>query len=302
MYYRRKIILALLQLFGGSLEKIRLQKLLFLYMQDKPDGSSQVLKPEYEFVPYKFGCFSWSANADLTVMSGSCLVKENKTHFIKSDQTDYIAELNATDRKRMLQLKEQYGNMSNKALIKYTYLNYAYFAINSEISKDLLSAEEWSSIIAHKPQHTDTALFTIGYEGLSLEAYMNRLLLNDVKALADVRSNPVSMKYGFSKSALKRSCESLDILYYHFPEVGIPSDKRREYDGKDRTDGLFAYYRNEILPASRNDINEIFQLLKKHKRIALTCFESDVNTCHRKYLAEAIKSFPEFQYEIKHIC
>jgi uncharacterized protein (DUF488 family) len=202
----------------------------------------------------------------------------------------------------MLQLKEQYGNMSNKALIKYTYLNYAYFAINSEISKDLLSAEEWSSIIAHKPQHTDTVLFTIGYEGLSLEAYMNRLLLNDVKALADVRSNPVSMKYGFSKSALKRSCESLDILYYHFPEVGIPSDKRREYDGKDRTDGLFAYYRNEILPASRNDINEIFQLLKKHKRIALTCFESDVNTCHRKYLAEAIKSFPEFQYEIKHIC
>lgn len=31
MFYRRKIILALMQLFEGELEKIRLQKLLFLF-------------------------------------------------------------------------------------------------------------------------------------------------------------------------------------------------------------------------------------------------------------------------------
>lgn len=31
MYYRRKIILSLLQVFGGELEKIQLQKLLFLF-------------------------------------------------------------------------------------------------------------------------------------------------------------------------------------------------------------------------------------------------------------------------------
>jgi hypothetical protein len=42
MFYRRKIILALLQLFEGELDKIRLQKLLFLFTQRQQ-------KPEYRF-------------------------------------------------------------------------------------------------------------------------------------------------------------------------------------------------------------------------------------------------------------
>ena len=33
MFYRRKIVLALLQVFQGELEKLRLQKLLFLLTQ-----------------------------------------------------------------------------------------------------------------------------------------------------------------------------------------------------------------------------------------------------------------------------
>jgi hypothetical protein len=38
MFYRRKIILALIEFFDGELEKIRLQKLLFLFCQkqEKP--------------------------------------------------------------------------------------------------------------------------------------------------------------------------------------------------------------------------------------------------------------------------
>ncbi|GHT24245.1 hypothetical protein FACS189430_08840 [Bacteroidia bacterium] len=51
MFYRRKVILALLQLFDNELEKIRLQKLLFLFTQRQ-------VKKEYDFIPYKFGCFS----------------------------------------------------------------------------------------------------------------------------------------------------------------------------------------------------------------------------------------------------
>lgn len=62
MFYRRKIILALIQLSGGDLEKIRLHKLLFLYAQKKQ------IKPEYDFIPYKFGCFSYSLNADINTM------------------------------------------------------------------------------------------------------------------------------------------------------------------------------------------------------------------------------------------
>lgn len=55
MFYRRKIILSLIQLFEGELEKIRFQKLLFLYSKRKKDA-------EYDFIPYKYGCYSYSAN------------------------------------------------------------------------------------------------------------------------------------------------------------------------------------------------------------------------------------------------
>ena len=43
MFYRRKVILSLLQLFDGQLEKIRLQKLLFLF-------TKQQQKAEYNFI------------------------------------------------------------------------------------------------------------------------------------------------------------------------------------------------------------------------------------------------------------
>ncbi len=61
MFYRRKIILSLFQLCNGQIEKTRLQKLLFLYTQRK-------LEAEYDFVPYKYGCYSYSANADVVTM------------------------------------------------------------------------------------------------------------------------------------------------------------------------------------------------------------------------------------------
>ena len=56
MFYRRKIILALLQACDGSLPKISLQKLLFLF-------ANRQVKPSYDFVSYYYGCYSFSANA-----------------------------------------------------------------------------------------------------------------------------------------------------------------------------------------------------------------------------------------------
>ena len=53
VFYRRKIILALLQLFDGQLDKIRLQKLLFLFA-NKQAFIRQGGKADYDFIPYKF--------------------------------------------------------------------------------------------------------------------------------------------------------------------------------------------------------------------------------------------------------
>jgi Uncharacterized conserved protein len=294
MFYRRKVILSLLQLFNGELEKIRLQKLLFLFSQQQPVAT-------YDFVPYKYGCFSYSANADLTTMVNKGLLAESETSFKRTDPTDYTKTLREADRKLLYQVKKLYGGMDANALMKHTYVNYPYYAINSVKAKSILSPIELDKVEATRPSDEDTILFTIGYEGISLEEYLNRLVKNNVKVLVDVRRNPLSMKYGFSKAQLIRSCRSLGIAYMHFPEVGIQSNLRQELNCQADYDKLFTLYRENELPITLPTQQSILNILKQHKRIALTCFEKDICQCHRKHLAEAIVRLPGFDYQLNHI-
>jgi uncharacterized protein (DUF488 family) len=294
MFYRRKIILALLQLFGGQIDKISLQKLLFLFTQSQT-------KPEYDFIPYKFGCYSYSANADLTTMVSRGILSETSSHFICNETIDYFEMLKEEDKKLMLKVKNNYGKLSANALMKYTYINFPYWAINSVRAKEILTTEQFEKIDNLRPESNDIVLFTIGYEGISLEEYLNRLIRNDIKLLVDVRCNPLSMKYGFSKRQLERYCNSLGIEYIHFPEVGIESEQRQALNTQSDYDQLFAVYRKNTLPKTMDTQLKILNLLKINKRIALTCFESNICQCHRKYLAESIERLPDFKYKVKHI-
>jgi uncharacterized protein (DUF488 family) len=294
VFYRRKIILALLQLFDGQLDKIRLQKLLFLF-------TLKQAKTEYDFVPYKYGCYSYSANADLTTMVSKGLLAESQKHFAKLDKTDYLKLVKPEDLKHLQQVKTEYGKMNANTLMRHTYVNYPFYATRSEVAADILDKTELEKVKAAKPNGTKTVLFTIGYEGISLEEYLVRLLKNDVKVLVDVRNNPLSMKYGFSKTLLKRYCESLGIKYLHIPEVGIRSEQRQELNTQADYDKLFTVYRNQNLRKTTKSQTEILKLLKENKRIALTCFEANICQCHRKHLAEAIEDLPGFEYKIEHI-
>ena len=294
MFYRRKVILALLQLFDGELEKIRIQKLLFLFTQRQQ-------KTEYDFIPYKFGCYSYSANADLTAMANKGMLIETETFFKSNEKIDYLKTLKDSDRKQILEVKQFYGNMTAAQLMKHTYINFPYWAIKSEKAESILTASELENVTNSKPKNNKTILYTIGYEGISLEEYLNRLLKNDVKVLVDVRNNPLSMKYGFSKSLLKRFCENIGIQYIHLPEVGIQSEQRQELNTQSDYDKLFAVYRKNNLTKTVPTQNLILDLLKKHNRIALTCFEANICQCHRKHLAESIEHLPGFNYEVKHI-
>lgn len=294
MFYRRKIILALLQLFDGQLDKIRLQKLLFLF-------TNKQAKADYDFIPYKFGCYSYSANADMTAMVTRGFLNEDEKSFEKKDKNDYLNQLKPADLKLLQDVNTNYGKMSATALMKHTYLNFPFYATKSEAAENILTKEELEKVTKAKPKGNKTVLFTVGYEGISLEEYLVRLLKNDVKVLVDVRNNPLSMKYGFSKSQLRKYCVSLGIEYVHIPEVGIQSDQRKELNTQRDYDKLFADYRKNNLSKTTQSQNEILKLLKQHKRIALTCFEANICQCHRKHLAEAIETLPDFKYEVKHI-
>jgi len=294
MFYRRKVILAIMQSFGGRLEKIKLQKLLFLFTEKQT-------RPDYDFIPYKFGCYSFSAGADIKTMVTKQQLQETESSYLKQDKSDYIKTLKECDRKILLYINNIYGKMDNNALMKHTYNNYPYYAINSVVAEKLLTTDQLAKVQNSRPASEDTVLFTIGYEGISLEEYLNRLVKNDVHVLVDVRRNPLSMKFGFSKKQLTTYCNSLGIEYIHVPEVGIQSDLRQELHSQADYDKLFVHYKQKELTENLESQQKILSLLVENKRIALTCFEKDICQCHRKHLADAICALPEFNYKLKHI-
>lgn len=294
MFYRRKVILALLQVFGGSLGKTQMQKLLLLFTQKQE-------RPDYHFVPYKYGCYSFQAAADISTMQKYGQVLVSNQGIEKVDSINYVSLLKEKDRLTLNQLYVLHGTKDYKDLIRYTYTHHPYYAIHSEIAERYLNGEELKRVFEYKSTASKTILYTIGYEGISLEQYLNKLIHKDVRVLVDVRNNPMSMKYGFTKSQLLNACASVGIEYVHFPDVGIVSEQRQELSRQSDYDRLFARYVKETLSHTLSTQNKILHLLKDKKRIALTCFEANICQCHRKHLAEAIMRLPEWNYQLMHL-
>jgi hypothetical protein len=226
---------------------------------------------------------------------------EDEQSFTKKDRQSYLRTLNDADRKLVNQVYLLFKNHDADGLMTHTYLQYPYYAINSTTAPRLLTKEQIGKVEAKRPASTHTILFTIGYEGISLEEYLNRLIKNDVKVLVDVRNNPLSQKYGFSKGLLSACCNKLGIEYVHYAEVGIQSEERKALENQSDYDSLFESYRKNTLPRTVATQRQILSLLVQKQRIALTCFESDICQCHRKHLSEAITKLPDWNYELKHI-
>lgn len=294
MFYRRKIILALLEAFNCKLEKISLQKILFLVCQKQKE-------PAYDFVPYLYGCYSHSAKADLLAMVQRGLLSEDDSSYFKKDRKSYLSLLIEEDKRLIRQTYVLCHKMNANDLMHHTYISFPYYAINSTTAKNILNKQQMADVNSYRPGLANTTLYTIGYEGISLERYLNKLIQFDIKTLIDVRNNPMSQKFGFSKSQLKRYCETLNIEYLHFPDVGIESEFRQELKQQADYDKLFFNYKRKTLPKAISTQQKILTLLRDKKRIALTCFESDICQCHRKHLAEAITELPGWSYELKHI-
>jgi uncharacterized protein (DUF488 family) len=180
-------------------------------------------------------------------------------------------------------------------------LDYPQYASRSEIAQTILTSEEYNKTCSFWHLDTQPTLFTIGYEGSSIDHYLCRLLKNNVSVLVDVRKNPLSRKHGFSKKSLQSYLEKVDIQYYHLPELGIKSSLRKNLNGKQSYEKLFDDYVATILPAQGSALEKIKELLFKHHRIALTCFEAEYQMCHRHKITELLESDSNLDIPIAHI-
>ena len=236
MNSRQKILLSLLECFGGKLQGTDMQKYLFIFCKEQDI-------PSYHFLPYKYGCFSFHAYYDKRKLVDEGILEDSETWSLKKGKAGILASMPITFQRYLDSFIRKTGCMKGDQLIKYVYLNYPYYAINSEITQDILSTEELSLIEKERPQKSNRALYSLGYEGKSLEEYLNILIKRDIKAICDVRKNAISRKYGFSKNTLKNAEESIGIDYRHFPELGIKSEKRTGLKTQNDYDDIFEDYK-----------------------------------------------------------
>jgi uncharacterized protein (DUF488 family) len=133
---------------------------------------------------------------------------------------------------------------------------------------------------------TASALFTVHYEGLDVDAFVEALCLHGVRSLVDVRELPLSRKRGFSKTPLRQVLTDAGINYSHLPNLGCPKPIRDRY----RADGDWAGYTKDFLIHLRTQGKAIRELatLTRATTTALMCFEADHSLCHRTYVARAV--------------
>lgn len=292
MYYRRKVLLALVEAFGCRLGRTDCEKLLFLFCQTAQ-------KNYYDFFPYQYGGFSFVSYHDKSILTRDGYLETGEDFSLATNES-YLTQLKPIDQQALLTLARN-TKERGKALIKKIYREYPYFAYKSKITTRMLSSDElaWINNL-HWNFDNASCLFTLGYEGLSIDAFLNKLIANNIHALVDVRNNPFSMKFGFSNPRFQDYVERAGIKYYHIPQLGIPSELRKGLGIANTHTRLFTYYEKNILPHNLIYIEKIKHLIQEHSRIALTCFEADSQSCHRHKVTNYLEK-QGFDVKILHI-
>lgn len=299
LLHRQQRLLGLLSALGGRVGATDFQKLLFLFCKEEVvAGRVRPLSSKYDFVPYKHGAFSFTCYADRRRLEDYGLLEVAGQDWSLSPAGRTVA--NTVKDPRMDGFARRYRRLRGDALIAETYRRYPYYATRSEIARRVLrkDAEALRRVQSARPAATPSRLMTIGYEGLTLERYLNLLIQGGATLLCDVRRNAVSRKYGFSKTTLRRACEGVGLRYAHVPELGIDSKLRNRVETTTDLRDLFAWYRLNTLPSAAASIQRIVGWLEAGESVALTCFEHQVEECHRHCVGDSIR---ELGYDVEHL-
>ena len=275
IYQRQKVLLALLkEAPSRSASKIQLVKWLFLL---KEEESIDRHISFYSFFPYSYGPFSFEAYRDISELESFGWVESDSSSFryTMSDKEYCQLKLPSSVIHSVKKVLENYGELSQKSLIDYVYRKYPWYASRSKIRK--------SDLPTGSP-NARRAIYSLGYEGLSIDAFLDILLKVGIQVVIDSRSNPISRKYGFSKFILAGKCLDVGIGYHQFSDIGIPSEPRRKV--RDRQN-LWDFYVTEILSKNLNVLRSIADMCRS-KPSVLICFEKNPEDCHRHIVAREL--------------
>lgn len=295
---KQKVLIHLLNAWGGDASNLTLQKLLFFFCRHEISCGSS---PTFDFFPHLKGGYSFSAHLEKEKLVELGILSDDYKRWNLIESSDSITELNKASMVHIQYVLKKYGSFSESELVQEMYINYPIYAVRSVIAEQVL--KDYPNILLKinhfRPIPSSIQLYTIGYEGISIEEYLMRLYEAGITILCDVRRVPFSHKKGFSKGKLSDLCHAIGLQYRHFPELGIASSRRGDLNVQKDYDKLFEEYNCFDLPQEQPTIDKLAALIKKGERLALTCFEADPLQCHRRLVAERIAQ--TLDCELKHL-
>lgn len=270
--YRLLVLLSLIQEIAEYISDETIHKLLFIYCHKYSCNGL------YDFISLHDMPYNFQIYEDRKSLAKHNILINTTSWQTVANASRFATNLNMLDKLSLQKLKND---------------------LAKNFPKDNLWQEAFDSYNSVILEETSRqALYTIGYEGVSLEAYLNKLLKYGIKCLCDVRRNPYSQKYGFSKNELKYVLSRINIDYIHIPELGISSALRKNLKTDSDYYGLLREYDENYLPKQGKAIGHLKFLLEQYQKLAITCFEAKLATCHRSKLAELMR---KYQYQVKHI-
>tara|TARA_R110002049_G_scaffold309268_1_gene519583 strand:- start:113925 stop:114782 length:858 start_codon:yes stop_codon:yes gene_type:complete len=280
MLNRQKILLQLLRQVGRPVSRTELTKWAFLLRHESDSAGGNAF---YEFVPYRLGPFSFALYQELDKLLDQNYVAQSGEHGWEAGEVA-APTLDPKVGRDVSRVVKDFAGWDIEKLLDYVYQRHPAFTVNSERMK-----------LAKRPK-TKPAVFTAGYEGISIDRFLNLLVENGVERLIDVRHNPIARRYGFHKSTLQRLTSKLDIDYVHVPELGIQSANRQNLDTMDDRESLFKVYEDTTLQDEPNSVASVADLIKERPSV-LVCMEAAPECCHRSRLATAVSKITKLHIE-----
>lgn len=267
---------------AGASTSVRIQKLMFLYCMNA--GSSA----PYEFFPHEMGAYSRTLSDDYHALVRNGYLEFDGNRYIVSRSVlneDYAVPESIS--RTMASLGKAFSDKDDDTLIAFTYNRFPGYSVFSKIADRLDLSDAYYkkvSAIRNKMASQEKGLYTVGYEGRSIDKILNILIAKGVTRLVDVRKNAFSMRYEFNKGYLSSVLGSSGISYIHCPDVGIDSGKRNELLPDGRRRELFEWYSQNVLPANTGFVDDVASMVEEGS-VAFLCYEKDDKDCHRSHLA-----------------
>lgn len=279
MQDKQRVVLAALTSAEKALSPTIVVKLLFLLRQEPIFRGGRDL---YDFVPYDFGPFSFSLHQDIVKLAQWGYVRQTAERielhvFNQAERAREVQALPADAQYVIRQVVKRHGIKAHDDLLREVYAAYPWYATRSK--RVDLQPPKLPTVPPAEP-----AVYTAGYEGKSIDRFLDDLLRTGVRQLIDVRSNPVSRAYGFAGKTLSGLTRRLGLQYRHEPELGVPSSERVGLGSRSSYDRVISRYRDEILPTRRHHVTRLAGELARTASV-LMCVERDPQCCHRTPLA-----------------